>query len=88
MSKQSEAKKAQNYRDDADTCANCANYRSELIDKTYDSYDGIQVWTEEKGKRCALGGFAVKKTATCDHHVLVLKAEALDKIEELRKVHD
>lgn len=31
MSKQSEAKKAQNYREDADTCANCANYESQLI---------------------------------------------------------
>jgi len=79
MSKQSEAKKAQNYRENADTCANCANYQSELIEKKYDGYNGILVWTEEKGKRCAVGGFAVKKTATCDQHVLVLKAEALER---------
>ena len=65
MSKQSEAKKAQNYREDADTCANCANYESQLIEQTYIS----AVWTVEKGKRCAIGGFAVKKTATCDQHL-------------------
>ncbi len=69
MSKQSEAKKAQNYRENADTCANCANYQSELIEKKYDGYNGILVWTEEKGKRCTVGEFAVKKTATCDQHL-------------------
>ena len=71
MSKQSEAKKEQNYREAPDSCANCVNYESQLVEKTYGAWNGKQTWTEEKGKRCSIGGFAVKKMATCDRHVLV-----------------
>lgn len=65
MSKQSEAKKDQNYRETPDTCSNCSHYESQTVEKSY----GAASWTEEKGKRCSIGGFAVKKTATCDRHV-------------------
>ena len=72
MSKQSEAKKNQNYREVPDTCANCGNYQSQLVEKEYDAWNGKQTWTEEKGKRCSIGEFAVKKNATCDLHILVI----------------
>lgn len=83
MSKQSDAKKEQNYREVPDTCANCGHYESQMIEKTYDAWHGKhawhgkQTWTEEKEKRCTIGGFAVKKMATCDRHVLVTPNEEL-----------
>ncbi len=68
MSKQSEARTAQNYRLIPDTCGNCRHYRSKIVEKTYDGWNGKQVWTEEKDRRCALGEFVVRKTAICDRH--------------------
>lgn len=70
MSKQSKAKTEQNYREAPDTCANCGHYESQMVEKTYDAWNGKHVWIEEKGKRCSIGWFAVKKMATCDRHVL------------------
>ena len=63
MSKQSEAKINQGYNENPipRTCANCAKYESELTIHNYQ----YREFTEEKNKRCGLGGFAVKKTATC-----------------------
>jgi hypothetical protein len=66
MSKQSEAKAAQGYREEPKTCSNCVNFTSDHIEKSYQSFSGLQTWTEEKNKRCAIGGFVVKKMATCD----------------------
>jgi hypothetical protein len=71
MSKQSDAKKKQNYREVPDSCANCGHYESQMVEKTCDAWDGKKVWTEEKGKRCSIGGFAVKKMAMCDRHILL-----------------
>ena len=71
MSKQSEAKKEQNYRESPDSCANCGHYESQMVEKTYDAWNGTLVLNEEKGKRCSIGGFAVKKMAMCDRHVMV-----------------
>lgn len=70
MSQQAEAKKAQNYRETPDTCSNCGHYQSKMVEKTYTGFQ-THTWNEEKGKRCSLGGFAVKKMATCDVHVRV-----------------
>jgi hypothetical protein len=70
MSKQGEAKKDQNYREVPNTCSNCANYQSVKVKKTYEGFGGVSQWEEEKGKRCSIGGFAVKKMATCDLHAL------------------
>jgi len=73
MSKQSDAKNEQNYRGVPDTCANCGHYESQMVENTYNAWNGKQTsWTEEKGKRCSIGGFAVKKMATCDKHVLTV----------------
>lgn len=60
MSKQSEAKKEQGYVERApqNVCGNCAHYRSAMSD-----YYGY-----ESEKKCTLGGFAVKKLATCNKH--------------------
>jgi len=57
MSKQSEAKKNQNYRAEPDMCCNCAHYKSEMKEKAYEGYLGISTWTEEKSKRCSYGEF-------------------------------
>lgn len=70
MSKQSEAKKEQGYRETPDTCSNCAHYSSKMVEKSYQGFIKVETWTEEKEKKCQLGSFAVKKTATCDKHVL------------------
>ncbi len=60
MSKQSDAKKAQEYdeRPYLKVCGNCINYRSEQKNKPGE-------YSEEKNMRCAIGGFAVKKSRTC-----------------------
>lgn len=43
-------------------CSNCDHYTSKMV-----TIEGAwSTWTEEKNKRCGLGGFAVKKTATCN----------------------
>lgn len=66
MSKQSEAKKRQGYDPIPmpKNCGTCWHYQSDVIcgEKWGGSY------REEKGKRCGLGGFAVKKTAVCLQH--------------------
>jgi hypothetical protein len=49
-------------------CRNCAYYTSEKIEKEYYG----DRWDEEKKIRCALGGFAIKKTATCNKYKLIL----------------
>lgn len=67
MNKQSEAKAAQNYRKTANTCSNCAHYKSEIVEFN-SSWYGKR--TKETGIHCSLGGFAVLKTATCDRHIL------------------
>lgn len=63
MSKQSEEKLNQGYNEKPipRTCANCARYESESITHKH----SFGEYTQEKNKRCGLGGFAVKKTATC-----------------------
>ena len=81
MSKQSEAKAAQGYTTAVRNCGNCARLTSEttlprwMANKNAEREclglaphyrlprDGV-----EKNFRCAVGGFAVKKTATCTQH--------------------
>lgn len=71
MSKQSEAKLAQGYRKNPDTCTNCKHLQFEFIEKSYERWDGtVQTWKEEKSHRCSVGGFAVNKTYTCRIHAL------------------
>jgi hypothetical protein len=58
MSRQSEAKAKQGYVPKPQTCSNCLHFHSEIVDRKY--------LGEEKNLRCGIGGFAVKKMATCN----------------------
>lgn len=63
MSKQSEAKKAQNYisKSEPRVCSNCCNLQ---LDKAPARYNPRVIVC--KKLRCSIGGFAVKKMGTCD----------------------
>jgi hypothetical protein len=68
MSKQSEAKAAQGYRTTQQNCGSCAHMTSERVMPTWMRADGYAVkdeYLQEKNHRCGIGGFAIKKTATC-----------------------
>jgi hypothetical protein len=69
MSKQSEAKKKQNYNPKPEyaICSNCDNYAGEVVKKqgTFGS------WKEEINKFCKIGEFAVKKQGTCTEHKFI-----------------
>lgn len=80
MSKQSEAKAAQNYRKTPNTCSNCAHYECKVVEKTYNHWSGMSIWEEQRCKTCSLGGFAVLKTATCDSHSM---RDAIDAAMEM-----
>lgn len=64
MSKQSDRKLAQGYNENPvpRTCSTCEKYQSEFV--TDNGCFGNS-WKTEKNKKCEIGGFAVKKTATC-----------------------
>lgn len=63
MSKVSEAKQKQGYVENATlSCGSCKHYTSETV--TRSKWFGNR--TEEKNKRCGIGGFVVKKTARCN----------------------
>lgn len=68
MSKISEAKERQGYVEKAvpQTCVNCKSFTFDSIDKEFFSGVSITKWKEDKNLRCIVGGFAVKKMATCD----------------------
>jgi len=66
MSKVSEAKAAQGWRNKPDTCAGCRHFALDFVEKTYKAWDGPRVWIQEKNPRCTLGGFKTGKTNTCD----------------------
>ena len=85
MIKQSIAKAAQGYEPKpvSSTCGNCANFTSELRLSAYCIHKNakdvargmkpaftVENYGQERNLRCALGGFAVKKTATCRQFVL------------------
>lgn len=62
MSPQAKAKEAQGYVDKAvpRTCMNCLHFR---FDTGW--HDEAHRYPKETNLRCGLGGFAVKKMATC-----------------------
>lgn len=80
MSKQSEAKEAQGYTTAVRNCGNCANLTSEralpawmVRDNEERSRIGmppypVETFGVEKNLRCGIGGFTIKKTATCTKH--------------------
>jgi hypothetical protein len=64
MSKASEAKKIQGYVDKAipRTCMTCNHFTHDTITQTH----GYGSFTRDTNLRCSIGGFAVKKMATCN----------------------
>lgn len=68
MSKQSDAKKKQNYQAKPipKTCANCKHFLFDTV-KTHEGTTWRpEGWFADKNLRCGIGGFAVKKMGTCD----------------------
>lgn len=65
MSKVSEAKKAQNYyaTPDRAICSTCKHYTSDQVVSSWNNKVLL-----EKNIRCGVGGFAIKKKATCSSH--------------------
>ena len=68
MSKQSDAKADQNYREKPvwRECRNCRHFSLDRVPQKSEYTDSE--WIDEKNLRCTLGNFAVKKLATCDKH--------------------
>lgn len=62
MSRQSEAKEAQNYTREIKNCANCKHFTCDT--------DEHGMYIVQRNLRCGIGGFKIHKTAVCDIHVL------------------
>lgn len=70
MSKQSEAKVLQGYvaKPVPKTCMNCQHFKSDnVLSNTWMGKD----YYKETNLRCGLGGFAVKKMATCNEFIAI-----------------
>lgn len=74
MSKQSDAKKEQGYIEKPvnKTCSNCINFVFDIDIPQWAKDSGYTIeshphYAGESNKRCFLGGFAAKKTATCKY---------------------
>ena len=80
-SKQAKAKEAQGYTTAVSNCGNCVSLTSEcalpawIVRKNEErSRVGmrpypVETFGVEKNLRCGIGGFAIKKTATCAKHM-------------------
>lgn len=73
MSKQSEAKAAQGYSELPSNCGNCQHRTFKMAPpawmvKSGDRRATVKEYFNESQSRCGLGGFAVKKTASCGQH--------------------
>ena len=81
MSKQSVAKEAQGYTSEVKNCGNCAHrtFAASLpqwmeIDNRREIFRGnnprysIEIHGIERSQKCGIGGFAIKKTASCKEH--------------------
>lgn len=66
MSRQSDAKSRQQYepKPQPPICSRCHYYSSEMVPSEWNPE-----YVDERNKRCSLGGFAVKKTASCAEFV-------------------
>lgn len=80
-SKQAEAKAAQGYTTEVRNCKNCAHRTCEVsleqwmeidnrreISRGNKPYYSLESHGTERNQRCGIGGFAIRKTATCDRH--------------------
>lgn len=67
-SKQQQTKDKQGYeaKPVPKTCANCKSFRFDHVQTQQPSVWNKDGWWEDKNLRCDIGGFAVKKTATCN----------------------
>lgn len=65
MSKQSDAKAAQNYRREPDNCSACKHFVCD-IEEYPDYWDKTKILTKQKNLRCGIGGFKIHLTAVCD----------------------
>jgi len=74
MSKQSEAKKRQNYNPKPILrhCSTCANYRFDKV-TMHGEFGGT--WDVESNMRCGIGGFKVMKRGTCTEHKFATTGE-------------
>ena len=63
-SKIAQKKESQGYIKKGPTCGTCRHYTSDIAMKG----NAYGYWTEEKNKRCSLGGFATGKGGWCRHH--------------------
>ena len=82
-SKQAQAKEAQGYTTAANNCGNCTHMTSEralpawmVRDSEERSRIGmlpypVETFGVERNLRCGIGGFAIKKTATCSKYKAV-----------------
>ena len=68
MSKQSEAKMKQGYVAKAvpRICSTCKQFTFDHVQMAPPSIYRKEGWWVDKNLRCSIGGFAVKKTGTCD----------------------
>ena len=79
MSKQSQAKEAQGYTTESKSCAICSHRQCKVeLPAWMQRYNAVAVeqkrpipypmadYGRESEQRCGIGGFAIKKTATCD----------------------
>ena len=64
-SPQARAKEAQGYTTIAMQCGTCLHFVCDLLP----AWEG-STYMAEKNKRCAIGGFAVKKMAICNKYKL------------------
>jgi len=67
MSKQSEAKKRQNYnpKPEPACCSNCESFSFDV--EKFIGWDKKE-YEKEKNLRCSIGGFKVMKRGTCTEH--------------------
>lgn len=70
ISPQAAAKAAQGFvaKPVPNSCSNCQHFTMDRTRRTYQTWNGVQEWTEEKNLRCSLGGFKVGKTSICKEH--------------------
>lgn len=75
MSKVKKAKEVQGYLEKAGTCADCRHQTNEtslpawMVGNPRYDIDGVRDnYLVVKNRRCGIGGFAIKQTATCRLH--------------------
>lgn len=78
MNKKAQAKESQFYRAKPKfpMCSNCKHFEMDVIEKN--SYGTI--YNVESNLRCGLGGFAVKKQATCGEHSFMPEVATVTKV--------